>query len=107
MFPIATRSFRFLAFDPEVELLFDDEDFDETFFVVVVVVFASFVFVLALENDDDDKTRVMMPPPVPPNVPNRPTFERLAKRIDAVRCMSPSSKVASASFFRSALMYAR
>jgi hypothetical protein len=41
MFPIATRSFRFLAFDPEVELLFDDEDFDETFFVVVVVVFAS------------------------------------------------------------------
>ena len=40
MFPIATRSFRFLAFDPEVELLFDDEDFDETFFVVVVV-FAS------------------------------------------------------------------
>ena len=41
MFPIATRSFRFLAFDPEVELLFDDEDFDETFFFVVVVVFAS------------------------------------------------------------------
>jgi len=55
---------------------------------------------LALDDDDDDDARFWTcggknRQKVPPNVPNRPTFGRLAKSIDELRRMSPSSKVAS------------